>query len=187
MKHRIAVGITAVAVAAGTTFIGIGNASAAAKPTAACKASGNSTTTPGLTGANANHTTKITGKLSGCTGSGGVKSASFSGSAKSPKPSGCGSLAAKGSVVGKGTETIKWNNGKTSTASITLTSQGGGLSGGNIIAHFGLTGKVTKGQFAGKALSGVFNGTVHLTGTGAPCTTTNPISKMTFTGSTKIA
>jgi hypothetical protein len=182
MKHRIAVGMTTVAVAAGMTFIGVGSASAAAKPSAACKASGTSTTTPGLTNTAANHTTKLTGKLTACTGSGGVKSGAFNGSMKGNGS--CLTLAKKGSVVGKGTLTIKWNTNKTSTASVTLKSNGGGLSGSNVVAHFALTGKVTKGQFAGKALSGSFTG--HFPLKPGLCTS-SPVSKIPFSGTSKVA
>lgn len=180
MKHRIAVGITTAAVAVGTTFIGVGAASAAS-PSASCKASGSATVTPGLTTSSVAHKTVLNGKLTACTGSGGVKAGTFSG-----KVSGTGScltLLKKDTVVGKGTETIKWSNGKTSTASIKLTS--GGAQGAKGV--FNLTGKITKGLFAGKAVSGSFLGTPKFTGTGAPCSSTNPINKLTFTGNSKVA
>ena len=182
MNQRIAVAVTAAAVGVGMTFVGVGTASAATAPLASCKASGTSTTTPGLTFTSAAHTTKLSGKLANCTGSGGVKSGTFSGSLKGTGS--CTSLASKGSVVGKGTVTLKWNTSKTSTVAATLTSQGGGISGSNVTAKFALSGKVTKGQFAGKKLSGTFNG--HFPAKPGLCQTV-PVSKIAFAGTSKIS
>lgn len=180
MKQRIAVGITTVAVALGTAFIGIGTASAATG-SAACKANGTSTITPGLDGTVVPQTTKLSGKLSSCTGSGGVTSGTFAGTVKGSGS--CASLIKPGTVVGKGTQTIKWNNTKTSTASITVTS--GGAQGTKGV--FNLSGKITKGLFAGKAISGKFLGTPKFTGTGTPCSSTNPLKKITFSGTSNVA
>jgi hypothetical protein len=181
MKQRMAVAITAVAVAVGTVFIGVGTASAAT-PDAACKASGTSTITPGLQlGPAVPQTTKLNGKLTNCTGKGGVKSGTFAGTVKGSGS--CTTLIKPGTVVGKGTQTIKWNTGKTSTASITVTS--GGAQGTKGV--FNLSGKITKGLFAGKAISGKFLGTPKFTGTGSPCSSTNPLKKITFTGNSTVA
>jgi hypothetical protein len=176
MKHRIAVGMTTVAVAAGMTFIGVGSASAAAKPSAACKASGSSTIKPGLTGTAQNQTSTLSGKLTNCTGSGGVKSGSFKGTLHA-KNVNCGSLSKPNASFGSGTMNVTWNTKKTSTATVTVKTA-------SPVGTFKLTGKITKGQFAGHKISGTFKADLkHLTGN---CVTT-PLTKIPFSGSSSVS
>ena len=182
MKQRIAVGITTVAVAVGTAFIGIGSASAAT-PSASCKANGTSTISPGLGATSVPETTKLSGSLKSCTGSGKVTSGKFAGTVKGNGS--CGALVNPGTPVGSGTMKVTWNNGKTSTANITLTSQG--VKKGTTQGQFTLSGKVASGLFAGHSISGSFLGTPKFTGTGLPCSSTNLLKKITFSGSSTIS
>jgi hypothetical protein len=175
MKQRMAVAITAVAVAVGTAFIGVGTASAAT-PSAKCTAKGTSTIKPGLTPTPTNQTSTLTGSLSACTGSGGVKSGSFKGTLHATGAS-CSSLSKAGASFGKGTMTITWNTKKTSTANVSVKT-------GSPVGTFLLSGKISKGQFAGKAVSGTFKADLaHLTGN---CVST-PLTKIPFTGSSTVS
>jgi hypothetical protein len=175
MKQRMAVAITAVAVAVGTAFVGVGTASAAT-PSAKCAAKGTSTIKPGLTSTPTNQTSTLSGTLSGCTGSGGVKSGKFKGTLHA-KQVNCTSLSKAGASFGNGTMTITWNTAKTSTATVSVKT-------GSPVGTFNLSGKITKGQFAGHKVSGTFKADLaHLTGN---CVQT-PLTKIPFTGSSSVS
>jgi hypothetical protein len=89
------------------------------------------------------------GTVSGCTG-GGVKSGktSFTQTSK-PRPANCTTLVTvkKSDPPTVGTLTIKWNNGKTSTAKGFKIKQ-------TAATEATTTGKVTAGLFVGKTISG---------------------------------
>jgi hypothetical protein len=106
------------------------------------------TFTPGLPvkGSTVTSSLSLVGTLGGCSG-GGVKSGLVTfRSSKSP-PTNCQTYttvygpSSKGAV---GTETIKWNTGKTSTITLTLKLQSSGAA--NLS---NLTGTVTSGLFQG--------------------------------------
>ncbi len=88
------------------------------------------------------------GTITGCTG-GGVTSGSVRLNSKFSKPGNCATLATAGSTnPTKGTETIAWNIGKSSTIAVTLT----GVNGQPTQAK--VTGTVTAGLFKGSKQSG---------------------------------
>jgi hypothetical protein len=173
MKHRMAVAVAAIAVAAGTTFVGLGSASAAT-PSAACTANGTSHVKPGLTFTAQPETTTITGTLTACTGSGGVKSGKFTGQVKGT--TGCTQLLGGGSV-GSGTETVTWNNGKKSVAHVSITALK------KPVGTFTLTGTVKSGLFANHKISGTFAGKPNA---GANCGSV-PVTTITFSGKSSVS
>lgn len=88
------------------------------------------------------------GKFGSCVG-GGVTSGTVKLSSKFAKPGNCATLATAGSSnQAKGTETITWNTGKTSTVAIALT----GVNGQPTQAK--VSGTVTAGLFKGSKQSG---------------------------------
>jgi hypothetical protein len=102
------------------------SAGAAASATTQCKTlSGKQTYTPALpvitSSATVNSTVASTSKLGGCVG-GGVTSGTAT-AKSSLKAYNCKQFAANLGKPTKGTATIKWSNGKTSTVATTLTSK----------------------------------------------------------------
>jgi hypothetical protein len=124
-------------------------AGAAASPTTQCKTlSGKQTYSPALpvitSKATVNTTIASTSKLGGCVG-GGVTSGVAT-SKSTMKNDNCALFAKNFGKPTKGTASIKWSNGKTSTVATTLTSKSkAGTS--PVIAV--LVSKFTAGLFAG--------------------------------------
>jgi len=136
---------------------------------------GYATFSPGVNPPNGpknNPTIKVTGTVSGCSptkltgGSGGV-----TGTIKGTKPGNC-SDTVKGGGTQKGTSTTKWKNGKSSTFSVTV-KEGTG-SNYNLAT---ITGKVTKGLFAGKLVAGQ----VRFAAANNQMCVSKPLTKVTFT------
>jgi hypothetical protein len=125
-----------------------------------------------------NATVVTAGKIGGCAG-GGVTSAITA--SKSKYVGNCQTLL--GAKVGSkttGSETIVWSNGKSSTASTTLTSLNMASAKG---AHIKVTGKITKGQFPGLT----FTITVNATAPAGSCVSKglSTINFVNITGFTK--
>jgi hypothetical protein len=90
------------------------------------------------------------GTLSGCTGGGVTSGKTTFTSAKSTTASGCSTLV-KPDPKSKGTKgsfTVKWNNGSSSTAAVFYIKQT------KAIVDATTTGKITKGAFVGKTITG---------------------------------
>ena len=101
-----------------------------------------------------NSTVVTAGKIGGCTG-GGVTSGLAA--SKSKYLGNCTTLVgAKPGSKTTGTETIVWSNGKSSTASTTLTTLNAISAKG---AHIKVQGKITKGQFVGLTFTVTVNAT----------------------------
>jgi hypothetical protein len=157
-----------------TIVLSAAPASAAAK---SCSISHNTTVSPGLeqppTGdaADAVQTFKVAATLSGCTGAPGVTTGTAAGTLKSTSPSKptCADLAVPGSKAA-GTVTVKWNNGKTSNATLTVTV--------DAPQHGKLSGKVTGGLFKGGTLGGASSFNIA-TGN---CSDATPVTKLSGSG-----
>jgi hypothetical protein len=150
---------------------------AAAAPVVTCtKAAGSATFTPALPPLSSTKKVKsklaATGTLGGCTGSGGVKSATTTFKQTSAStPSNCTTLSkpdpkSKGTI---GTLTIKWNKGPASTVKALTIKQTPKVVDSTI------TGKITAGQFVGKT----FKGFVTYTLPKGACSS-KPLSKVTY-------
>ncbi|HEY1739143.1 MAG TPA: hypothetical protein VGI86_10550 [Acidimicrobiia bacterium] len=87
----------------------------------------------------------------------------------------CQALASGTTLPLKGS--IKWKNGKTSSVTMNAKTTSKAPTTANI------TGKVSAGLFAGKTITGQIKFTIVNTGSGSPCTPTNPVKKLTFTNS----
>ena len=125
------------------------SAGAAASATTQCKAvSGKQTYTPALpivtSKATVNTSIASTSKLTGCVG-GGVTSGVAT-SKSTMKNDNCALFVKNFGTPTKGTLSIKWNNGKTSTASTTLTSKSK-VGANPVIVQ--LVSKFTAGLFVG--------------------------------------
>jgi hypothetical protein len=104
----------------------------------------------------------VGGKLGGCTG-GGVTGGKLAATIHFANAANCDSLVAGKPTGAKGTETITWNNNKTSTVTLTLTAVKGQPT------QTKATGVVTSGLFKGTKQSGTLNYTPLKGG----CTTAN--------------
>lgn len=146
----------------------------AAAPKTTCKtASGTATFSPALpkvgSTAKVKPTITVTGKLSGCTG-GGVKSATISAVLKQANAGNCTTLLAGATANITGSETLKWNNKKTSTVKpLKLT---------------GVTGHATQTTATGPVSAGLFlkakqTGTLSFTPLNGGCTTAG-LAKVSF-------
>lgn len=174
MKTRLVRVIAGVsvggAVLLGSTMIGSGIAGAMPATThTTCSEKGTVTFKPGLTsfGPPGRATTEtISGTLSKCTG-GGVKSATFGGKLSSKNQS-CGSGSASGTV------TLRWNTSRTSTETLTVTTNGLGSTT--------YKGKVTAGLFMGDSLSG----SRSLSPVSGACSSSSPLTKASFSDTAKI-
>jgi hypothetical protein len=164
----------AFALAAGTMMLGFVPPAAAATANQCKVFKGYATFSPGVNPPNGpknNPTIKVTGTVSGCSptkltgGSGGV-----TGTIKGTKPGNC-SDTVKGGGTQKGTSTTKWKNGKSSTFSVTV-KEGTG-SNYNLAT---ITGKVTKGLFAGKLVAGQ----VRFSAANNQMCVSKPLTKVTF-------
>jgi hypothetical protein len=112
-----------------------------------------------------------TGTITGCSGGGVTSGKTTFTSAKSTTASGCTTLIkpdpkSKGTL---GTFTVKWNNGKSSTAKSFYIKQTKALVDATT------TGKITSGAFVGKSISGTITFTLNKGG----CTT-KPASGGTY-------
>jgi hypothetical protein len=124
---------------------------AAAAGTVCSKASGTGVFTPAVPkGATTKKASKLTatGKVSGCTGSVRSGTTKFVQTSK-PVPGNCQTLLVVSSAdkPAVGTLTIKWNNGKTSTAKGFKIKQ-------TKATEATTTGKITSGLFVGKVIKG---------------------------------
>ena len=106
VSRRVAVG-AALALTAGLGWVGTGAASAATPPLVNCASSGLLGFAPGLTMVATNNTAKISGTLTSCTGKGGVKSGTFTGSVPIGSQS-CLSVLSPARALGTGTMTVKF-------------------------------------------------------------------------------
>jgi len=146
---------------------------AAAAPIVTCaKPSGSVTFVPGLGTTKRIQTTKFSLPVKNCTGKGGVKSGSSTGSTKGTTKQNCATFATTGKTVTN--VTIKWNTKKTSTAKLTTAVKAQGTA---IVAT--VSGKITKGLFVGKILKTKVKVTIPKT---AKCTDKAPLKKATLTG-----
>ena len=111
------------------------------------KPSGQVTFTPGIGTTAKIQTTKFTLPVTGCKGTAGFTKGTSKGSTKGTKPTNCANF---GDVATQATKvTITWNNGKTSTASLTTKIVPG--KPGQITAS--VSGKITAGTaFKGKTI-----------------------------------
>jgi hypothetical protein len=129
---------------------------------------------PGISAIPHAQTAKATSKLAGCApvkATGG--SGTLTGTLKLPANSSCTGLATGKQKLGL-SATTKWKNHKTSTYTLTATTG----SGATVLVAT-ITGKVSKGLFAGKKVTGQIK--VAL-GAGQNCATV-PVTKLTFTNS----
>ncbi len=146
---------------------------AGATPIVTCaKPSGSVTFVPGLGKTPRIQTTKFNLPVKNCKGKGGVKSGSSKGSTKGTTKQNCTTFATAGKTVTK--VTIKWNTGKTSTAKLTTKVAAKGTA---LVAT--VSGKISKGLFAGKVLKTKVKVTIPKT---AKCTDAAPLKKATLTG-----
>jgi len=137
-----------------------------------CKTqTGKATFTPGLTQTAHAQSLLATTTISGCVG-GSVKSGVGKSMVKLTTAQGtCAGLAKTGSKTPI-TETITWNNHKTSTLT-------GGSVTGPKVGQATITLKITKGLFVGLHASTVITFKV---GGGADCSQAHPIKSLTITG-----
>jgi hypothetical protein len=175
MKRFIARGSLLLAAAAlVTSGIAIAPASAVTAAQTCKKFTGVVTITPGLTTTPHAQTASATGNLTGCTpatktgGAGTIKA-----TLKLPSNSSCQGLATGKQTVKIPTSTITWKNKKTST--MTLVAKTGSGSTATIAT---ITGKVTKGLFAGKSVTAAIKVTPKA---GENCSPGHPIRHLTFT------
>jgi hypothetical protein len=141
--------------------------------TKSCSLSHTTNVSPGLEQppagdpADAVQTFKVSAKLTGCTGQPGVTKGTATGTLKSIQPSKptCADLARPGNKAA-GTTTVKWNNGKTSTASLTVTV--------DAPQHGTLSGKVTAGLFKGGKIGGASSFNIAK----GNCSDASPVTKL---------
>lgn len=163
-----------LALTAGLGWVGSGAASAATPaPQATCTLSGQIGFAPGLTMVATNTTAKLSGTLSNCTGKGGVKSGTLTGSVPIGSQT-CLSVLSPPRNLGTGTMTIKWKGGTKSIGKVTLAVGS---------SDFSLNGPINKNRFKGHKFSAP-----HMTAGSiipmnfhcqAPAT---PITALTFSG-----
>jgi len=158
------------------------NAAGGAAATPTCtKAAGTATFTPPLP--DLTSSTKVSAKLSskgtvsGCTGGGVTKGTTSFVQTSKPTPGNCKTLATptastKGTI---GTLTVKWSNGKTSTAKGFVVKQKT-----SPITDATTTGKITSGAFVGKTISG----TVSFKLPAGACSKGHPLKSVTYTNKT---
>jgi hypothetical protein len=171
--RKIAMVLVAAAMMLPIGVVTAGPAGAAGGTT--CKKNvGTATFTPALPPANSsktvNTTVKSTGKVSGCTG-GGVTSGTYTSTYKVTADN-CKKLL---TYTGKTTTapiTTKWNNGKTSTGTITLHPIKGSPTKANV------TGVTKTGLFAGMHLTTQFS---FKAARSTDCIST-PLAKVSVTG-----
>ena len=175
MKRFLVRGSLALAtVALATTGIAIAPANAATVSQTCKKFTGSVTIKPGLTLTPGPQTASATGALSGCTsaattgGSGTIKA-----TLKLPSNSSCQGLATGKQTIKIPAAVITWKNKKTSTMSLTAVT-----GSGSTATTATITGKVTKGLFPGKSVTGAIKVTPK---SGQNCSAGHPITNLTFT------
>jgi len=175
MKRFIARGSLLLAAAAlATTGIALAPANAATVSQSCSKLTGSVSISPGIQKTPKPQTATATGNLAGCTaaaktGGSGVLKATL----KLPSNSSCAGLAS-GNQALKLTATATWKNKKTST--MALTAKTG--TGSNVLTAT-ITGKVTKGLFLNKGVTGQIK---VKPAAGQDCFN-KPVTKLTFTNS----
>jgi len=143
----------------------------AAAPTITCSLSGSGTISPGIGQKAAAQTITSSTKFSGCTSSiKGITGSSASTTTTHEKPLDCSDLTKTG--VTKSTSTIDWNNGTTSTESVSTTEPAGTESG-----------KITSGEFNKDTVSG----TVTYVPNAGFCSGTTTLNAITISGSITIS
>jgi hypothetical protein len=164
-------GVFVMAVALMAPVIAAAPAGAAAVVTCA-KPSGFVAFKPGLKATTkAIQTTTFNLPVTGCTGTGGVKSGTSKGSSKGTKPENCATFGAAGKTVTN--VVITWNTKATSTAKLTTTVA---ITKTGINAT--VTGKISKGLFLGKTVKTK----VAVTIPKGTCTDAKPLTKATLKG-----
>ena len=141
VTRQVAVGAT-LALTAGLGWVGTGTASAATT-LASCAMGGSLGFSPGLTMVPTDNTVSISGTLSGCKGTSGVKSGTVTGSVPIGQQT-CLSVLTPPRALGTGTMTIKWKGGTSSVVNVTLAVGS---------TTFSLRGPVTKNRFKGHKFS----------------------------------
>jgi hypothetical protein len=127
---------------------------------------------PGISAVPHAQTAKATSNLTGCasaTATGG--SGTLNGTLKLPANSSCAGLAGGKQKLGL-TATTKWKNGKTSTYALTATT-----GSGPTVLVATIAGKVSKGLFVGKKVTGQIKVALAK---GQNCATV-PVTKLNFT------
>lgn len=162
-----------LALAAGLGWVGTGAASAATAPLASCTFSGQIGFVPGLTMVATNTTAKLSGTLSNCTGRGGVKSGTLTGSVPIGSQT-CLSILSPPRNLGTGTMTIKWNGGTKSIGKATLAVGS---------SDFALNGPLNKNRFKGHKFSAPHLTPGSIIPTNFHCQApATPITALTFSG-----
>ncbi len=150
----------------------VASSPAGAAPLVTCaKPSGFVTFAPGLTMKPTIQTTKFNLPVKGCTGKGGVKSGTSTGSTKGKTKDTC--LTFGGASSPKTTVNIKWNTGKISTAALATKV----VPGAKGVITATVSGKISKGPFVGKTIKTK----VKVTLKGA-CSNASPLKKAVLTG-----
>ena len=162
--------VAALAVASFGIYAAPGGAAAPAQKCTAVK--GTVTLSPGLTTSPKAQKATAKGTLSKCTptkATGG--SGTLNGTLTLPKNSSCIGLAT-GKQTLKLNATTKWKNGKTSTYALVAKT-----GSGKTATVATITGKVSKGLFVGKKVTG---GIKVTQGKGENCTAAHPVKHLTF-------
>ena len=173
MKRTLARGSLLLAVVLAASVLAASPGSAATPVTKCAKLSGVVTLSPGLSTTPHNQTATAKGALSSCTptkATGG--SGTLAATLKLPTNSSCQGLAT-GKQTLKLAATSKWKNGKTSSYTLTAVTGSGSTA---LVAT--ITGKVTKGLFAGKKVTSQIKVAPK---SGQNCTPGHPIKNLTFT------
>ncbi len=153
---------------------GYAAAGASAAEGASCASdNGVITLSPGLTGLAKAQRITAKGTLGECTGSTGA-SAKYVVHMKTAGAESCTSLVLEGGAA-SGTAAIKW--GKKHG-----TSMGTFAISGSPSAGLSLSAAITAGPYAGLGVSTMVSAVPLFTGTGSPCTATNPLKTIVVTG-----
>jgi len=175
MKRTLArVAVLAGAVSLAASVMVMAPASAATVSQSCKTFKGVVTISPGLTTTPHAQTASATGNLSGCTvasktGGTGVIRAKLG----LPSNSSCQGLATGKQTVKIPSATITWKNKKTTTMALKAVTGSGSTA---TVAT--ITGKVTKGLFVGKTVTGAIKVTPKA---GENCSPGHPIQHLTFT------
>ena len=162
-------------VAPAGIMLGGGTATAVTAAQTCGSLKGTATISPGLTTTPQSQTIVSKGTLTKCTPSAATGGSGTLSATTHLSNGSCQGLASGTTLPLNGS--IKWKNGKTSTVVLKATTSKSAPTTANI------TGKVSKGLFAGKSVTGQIKFTIVNSGSGSPCTPTNPVKKLTFTSS----
>jgi hypothetical protein len=155
--------------------LGTGTATAATAAQTCGSLKGTVTLSPGLTSTPKSQTATAKGTATKCTPSSATGGSGTLAATTHIANGSCQALAAGTTLPLKGN--IKWKNGKTSSVTLNAKTTSSAPTTANI------TGKVSAGLFVGKPITGQIKFTIVSTGSGSPCTPTNPVKKLTFTNS----